>query len=46
MKTLTEALQEFRKRYPNVTSADIQTFILGWTAHEVAVEVEKLTSKN
>jgi len=27
-----EALKEFRKCYPDITSADIQTFILGYNA--------------
>lgn len=27
---LSEALSSFRKRYPNVTTGDIQTFIIGW----------------
>lgn len=28
---LSKALNEFRRRYPNVTSADLQTFVIGWT---------------
>jgi len=29
---LAAALTEFREKYPDVTSADLQTFILGWKA--------------
>jgi len=29
---LSEALQEFLQKYPGVTSGDLQTFVLGWTA--------------
>jgi len=32
--TLSKALEEFRKKYPSITSADMQTFILGWQAAE------------
>ncbi len=31
-KELAKALENFRKQYPNTTSADLQTFILGWRA--------------
>ena len=31
-ENLTNALNEFKKQYPTVTSADLQTFILGWQA--------------
>ena len=31
---LSKALQKFRKKYPTITSADMQTFILGWQAAE------------
>jgi hypothetical protein len=24
------ALQDFKKKYPSITSADMQTFIIGW----------------
>lgn len=27
---LSKALKDFRKKYPSVTSADLQTFIIGW----------------
>lgn len=27
---LSTALKDFKKMYPNVTSVDIQTFIIGW----------------
>jgi hypothetical protein len=27
---LNDALREFQKKYPSVTSGDLQTFILGW----------------
>lgn len=30
--TLEKALENFRSTYPNITSGDLQTFILGWTA--------------
>lgn len=33
---LTEALNAFKKQYPNVTSSDIQAFIIGWQANEDA----------
>ena len=33
-KKLTAALNEFRTKYPNVDSGDIQTFILGFQAAE------------
>jgi hypothetical protein len=36
-KELTKALQDFRKHYPSITSADIQTFILGWEAAEKSI---------
>ena len=29
---LTEALKEFKKKYKNIESADLQTFIIGWNA--------------
>jgi CRISPR/Cas system-associated protein Csm6 len=29
---LNDALREFQKKYPSVTSGDLQTFILGWQA--------------
>jgi hypothetical protein len=29
---LNDALREFQKKYPSVTSGDLQTFILGWHA--------------
>lgn len=31
---LSKALEKFRKQYPAITSADMQTFILGWQAAE------------
>jgi hypothetical protein len=31
---LSIALLEFREKYPNITSADLQSFILGWQAAE------------
>lgn len=46
MKTLTEAVKEYRLSHPGAYSFEIEAFIEGWTAHEIAVEVEKLTSKN
>jgi len=27
---LLKALNDFKEKYPNVTSADLQTFIIGW----------------
>ena len=33
-ENLSKALQTFKKKYPSVTSADLQTFILGWKALE------------
>ena len=32
MKTLEKALKKFQKKYPSITSTDLQTFILGWCA--------------
>ena len=29
---LVDALYEFQRQYPNVTSGDLQTFIMGWKA--------------
>ena len=26
------ALQDFKTKYPDITSADLQTFIIGWNA--------------
>jgi len=37
----TKALKEFQKQYPFVTSADLQTFILGFKAGEATVTVPK-----
>ncbi len=31
-KDLLIALTNFQKQYPSITSADLQTFILGWKA--------------
>lgn len=31
---LSIALLEFKEKYPNITSADLQTFVLGWQAAE------------
>lgn len=33
-KKLNDAVTAFKKKYPMVTSADLQTFILGWQANE------------
>ena len=33
-KKLKKALDEFKNRYRSVTSADFQTFILGWKARD------------
>jgi len=27
---LSKALQDFKTKYPSITSADLQTFVLGW----------------
>jgi len=27
---LSKALQDFKTKYPSITSADLQTFIIGW----------------
>lgn len=29
---LSKALQDFKTKYPNITSADLQTFIIGWNS--------------
>jgi len=29
---LQKALESFRKQYPMTTSADLQTFVMGWNA--------------
>lgn len=34
LKACSIALKEFKKKYPSVTSADLQTFILGYQAAE------------
>ena len=31
-KELSKALYDFKKKYPSITSADLQTFIIGWQA--------------
>ncbi len=33
-KTLSKAVEDFKKKYPCVTSADLQTFIIGWNEAE------------
>jgi hypothetical protein len=38
---LSNALKDFKNKYPTITSADMQTFILGWQAAE---KVYKKTS--
>jgi hypothetical protein len=35
-KKLNDAVVAFKKKYPMVTSADLQTFILGWQANDDA----------
>ena len=35
-KKLNDAVTAFKKKYPMVTSADLQTFILGWQANDEA----------
>ena len=35
-KKLNDAVTTFKKKYPMVTSADLQTFILGWQANDEA----------
>ena len=37
------ALEAFRKQYPSITSADMQSFLLGYQAAiDIAVEIESL----
>jgi hypothetical protein len=36
-KKLSKALQDFKTKYPNITSADLQTFIIGWQEAEKTV---------
>lgn len=43
-KSLSEALHEFQNTYPSVTSADLQTFILGWNAAEKELTKEMRTA--
>ena len=39
MKTFSEAIYEFVKEYPNTTTADLQSFTMGWkSAKEVTFE--------
>jgi len=33
-KRLNDAITAFKKKYPMITSADLQTFILGWQAND------------
>lgn len=44
-KKLVDALHEFQRQYPNVTSGDIQTFIMGWKA-AVSVMEDKMANGN
>jgi hypothetical protein len=41
MKTLSEALKEYKLQHPGAYSFEIDAFIHGWTAHEVAVLMDK-----
>ena len=43
---LTEALNIFRKQYPSITSADLQTFILGWEACQKMIIENQLIPKD
>lgn len=43
---LQKALTDFRKQYPNITSADLQTFILGWKAAVNCEHCEKYDASN
>ena len=42
MKTIGEAIIEFRIQNPEFTIGEISAFIKGWTACEVAADVSKL----
>ena len=42
-KTIGQAVLEYTRRNPNRTALEINAFIEGWTAHEVTIEVNKLT---
>jgi len=45
-QTLAKALKEFKNKYLNVTSADLQTFILGWQACESSnLIIKKIKNK-
>ena len=35
---LSKALKDFQKKYPSVTSADLQTFIIAWKEHSNIVK--------
>ena len=42
MDKLKTDLEDFKKKYSNLTSADLQTFIYGWKAgYEYAAEVSR-----
>ena len=41
MKTLGEAIREYKLLHPGVYSFEVEAFIAGWTAHEAVVEQTK-----
>jgi len=42
---LVDALYVFQHQYPNVTSGDLQTFIMGWKAAVSEME-DKMVNEN
>jgi len=42
-KKQSKALKKFKKKYPMISSSDMQTFILGWQA---CVDAKKTPSEN
>jgi hypothetical protein len=40
MKTIGEAIKEYKLQHPNATSLELDAFLYGWTAHEVATQLK------
>ena len=45
-KELNQALKDFKKQFPYITSADMQTFILGWKARDKYIDKVKKNDKH
>jgi len=43
---LVDALYVFQHQYPNVTSGDLQTFIMGWKAAVSDMEAKMVNENN